>query len=101
MSRRAINQLGDNESIDQVFLASDKQLRPNRSGNLYLSLRLSDRTGMMMGMMWNANDRVYRAFDNGDYVRVEGNTQFYNGARERLFPAVHSHELPAEGGGAR
>jgi 3'-5' exoribonuclease len=80
MSRRAINQLGDHESIDQVFLASDKQLRPNRSGNLYLSLRLSDRTGTITGMMWNANDRVYRAFDNGDYVRVEGNTQFYNGA---------------------
>jgi 3'-5' exoribonuclease len=80
MSRRAINQLGDHEAIDQIFLASDKQLRPNRSGNLYLSLRLSDRTGTVMGMMWNANDRVYRTFDNGDYVRVEGNTQFYNGA---------------------
>ena len=80
MPRRAINQLGDHEPIDQIFLASDKQLRPNRNGNLYLSLRLSDRTGIVMGMMWNASDRVYREFDNGDYVRVEGNTQFYNGA---------------------
>jgi 3'-5' exoribonuclease len=88
MSRRAINQLGDNESIDQVFLVSDKQLRPNRSGNLYLSLRLSDRTGTVMGMMWNANDRVYRAIDNGDYVRVEGNTQFYNGALQIIVTHV-------------
>jgi len=88
MSRRAINQLGDNESIDQVFLVSDKQLRPNRSGNLYLSLRLSDRTGTLMGMMWNANDRVYRGFDNGDYVRVEGNTQFYNGALQIIVSHV-------------
>jgi 3'-5' exoribonuclease len=88
MSRRAINQLGDHESIDQVFLAADKQLRPNRSGNLYLSLRLSDRTGTVMGMMWNANDRVYREFDNGDYVRVEGNSQFYNGALQIIVTSV-------------
>ncbi len=26
------------ETVDQVFLASEKQLRPNRNGNLYLQL---------------------------------------------------------------
>lgn len=80
MSRRFINQLGEHEEVDQIFLASEKQLRPNRNGNLYLQLRLSDRTGTVNAMMWNANDRIYQAFENGDFVHVQGTSQYYNGS---------------------
>ena len=45
MSRRFINQLGEHESVDEIFVVSEKQLRANRNGNLYLSMRLADRTG--------------------------------------------------------
>ena len=79
MSRRFINELGEREEIDEVYIASEKQLRPNRNGNLYLQLRLSDRTGTVNAMMWNANDRIYQGFENGDYVKVQGNAQLYNG----------------------
>ena len=30
--------------------------------------------------MWNASEAVYKAFENGDYVRVEGTTQLFQGA---------------------
>ena len=80
MSRRFINQMGEREDIDQVFLVADKQLRANRNGNLYLQLRLSDRSGSATAMMWNASDQIYGGFDNGDYLRVQGKTQFYNGS---------------------
>ncbi|MBT5882996.1 MAG: CMP-binding protein, partial [Planctomycetaceae bacterium] len=59
MTRRFINQLGENESIDQVFIANGKQLRPNRQGNLYLQVSLSDRSGIVNAMQWNANQTVY------------------------------------------
>lgn len=78
--RKFIAQLVENEEVDEVFLASDKQLRPNRNGNLYLQMRLSDRTGMVNSMMWNATDKTYRSFENGDYLRVQGTTQNYNGS---------------------
>ncbi len=94
MSRRFINQLGEREEIDDVFLASDKQLRPNRNGNLYLQLRLSDRTGSVNAMMWNANDRVYQAFNNGDYVHVHGTSQVYNGNLQIIVTQID----PAEPG---
>ncbi len=80
MSRRFVNQLGHQDNVDQVFLVSEKQLRPNRNGNLYLQMELSDRTGKINARMWNASDSVYRAFDNGDYVHVEGTTQLFQGA---------------------
>jgi 3'-5' exoribonuclease len=84
MPRRFINQYGERENINDIFLASDKQLRTNKNGNLYLMLKLSDRSGTITGMMWNASDQAYRGFDNGDYVQVEGTTQFYNGALQMI-----------------
>ena len=80
MSRRFINQLGDGEAVNQVFLAAEKQVRRNRTGNPYIQVRLSDRTGAVNGLMWNANDGMARAFQSGDFVRVEGTSQFYNGS---------------------
>ena len=77
--RRFVSQLGHNEQIQQVFLASEKQLRPNKNGNLYLQVDLSDRSGSINTRMWNASDDDYRAFENGDYVMVDGATQLFQG----------------------
>lgn len=84
MPRRFVNQFGHQESIDQVFLAAQKQLRPNRNGNLYLQVELSDRSGSISARMWNASDAEYRTFDDGDFVRVEGSTQLYQGAMQLI-----------------
>ena len=84
MSRRYISDLGEGTSVDEIFLASEKQLRTNRNGNLYLQVRLTDRTGLLTAMMWNAGERHYESFENGDYVRVQGTTQFYNGALQMI-----------------
>jgi 3'-5' exoribonuclease len=84
MSRRFVSQFGDHESVDEVFVASEKQLRTNRNGNLYLQVRLADRSGSLTGMLWNANDSVYGSFENGDFVRIKGTTQFYNGTLQMI-----------------
>lgn len=80
MSRRYVAQLTQQEDVDEVFLVSEKQLRPNRNGNLYLQFELSDRTGSISARMWNADEPLYRSFDNGDFVEVEGTTQLFQGA---------------------
>jgi 3'-5' exoribonuclease len=92
MARRFINQLGERDEIDEVFLASEKQLRPNRNGNLYLQLRLSDRTGTVNAMMWNANEGVYQAFENGDFVHVLGTAQVYNGNMQIIVNQIDAAE---------
>jgi 3'-5' exoribonuclease len=94
MPRRFISQFGEREKIDDVFVVTEKQLRPNKNGNLYLMMRLSDRTGTVSAMMWNANDRTGRDFDSGDYVRIEGTTQHYNGSMQIIVNYVE----PAEPG---
>lgn len=86
--RRFVNQLGERESIDQVFLVADKQLRANRNGNLYLQLRLNDKTGSLTGMLWNASDQIFNSVQTGNYLRVSGTTQVYNGQMQMIITRV-------------
>lgn len=88
MSRRFVSQLAHQESVSQIFLASEKQLRPNRNGNLYLQLDLSDRSGSIGARMWNASEQDYRGFENGDYVRVEGSTQLFQGSIQLIATSI-------------
>ncbi len=89
MPRRYVSELAHQESINQVFVANDKQLRSNRNGNLYLQLDLSDRSGSIPARMWNAAESLYKSFDNGDYVRVEGAAQLYQGAMQIIVSKLH------------
>jgi 3'-5' exoribonuclease len=86
--RRYVSQLGHNEHVNQVFLASDKQLRPNRNGNLYLQLSLSDRSGAIATRLWNASEQDYRAFENGDYVFIDGATQLFQGNMQMIANSI-------------
>lgn len=88
MTRRFINELTENESVDDVFQVADKQLRANRQGNLYLQVRLSDRTGSLTAMQWNANERMAAQFEIGDYARVQGTTQLYNSTLQMIATRV-------------
>ncbi|MCE9603812.1 MAG: HD domain-containing protein [Planctomycetia bacterium] len=89
MARKFINQFGQQDHISQVFLASMKQLRANRNGNLYLQVELSDRSGTISGRMWNASDVEYRGFEDGDFVRIEGSTQLFQGAMQLIISSIH------------
>ncbi len=78
--RKYINQLRDNEPVDEVFQITEKQLRPNKNGTLYMQFNLSDKTGMVGGRLWNATEEQFYQFDNNDYIRAEGTTQRFQGA---------------------
>lgn len=88
MTQTFVTQLKPQEPIDQIFLASDKQLRSNRNGNLYLQVDLSDRSGMINARMWNASNEVYTSFENGDYVHVEGSTQLFQGTTQLIISKI-------------
>ncbi|MEE2686171.1 MAG: OB-fold nucleic acid binding domain-containing protein [Planctomycetota bacterium] len=82
MTRRFINELGENEALDQVFRVQSKRLRSNRNGNPYLQMDLADRTGAVNAMLWNANQQLHDSFESGGYLQVKGKTQFFNGSMQ-------------------
>jgi 3'-5' exoribonuclease len=39
-------------------------------------------------MLWNANEGLYSSVDNGDFVRVRGTTQIYNGTLQLIMSKI-------------
>ena len=86
--RRFVKQLADGEQIEEVFLVTDKQLRANRNGNLYLQVDLADRTGTINARQWNAGEPVFRSFDVGDFLQVRGKVQLFQGALQVILSHI-------------
>ena len=84
MGRRYVNQLANGESVDELFLVADKQLRANRQGNLYLHLELRDKTGTLGTRYWNATESLAGMFEPGDFLRVRGKIQVFQGALQMI-----------------
>ena len=95
MTRTSVSELAEGQSIDQSFRAADKQLRVNRQGGKYILLRLADRSGLIAGMMWNADERTFDSFDRGDFIHCRGRTQLHNGALQIIVTEVERMD-PAE-----
>jgi 3'-5' exoribonuclease len=88
MTRRYVNQLSHGDSVDESYLVADKQLRANRQGNLYLQLELRDKTGSVGARLWNATEELARAFEPGDYLRIRGKTQIFQGSLQIILTHI-------------
>ncbi|MDR1478047.1 MAG: HD domain-containing protein [Planctomycetaceae bacterium] len=80
MTHLYINQISENSKLDDIYHVCDKQLRSNKNGNLYIQFNISDRTGVLSARLWNVAVEQSEQFSDGDYVRVEGTTQRFQGA---------------------
>lgn len=94
MPRRFINSLSDGESIEEIFLLAEKQLRANRNAALYLLVELRDKTGAIGARMWNVTEEAVAHVNPGDYVHVKGKVQLYQGALQMIISQVQP--VPAE-----
>src|SRR6185437_14230739 len=54
-----------------------KEIRQKKTGEPYLSLHLSDRTGEIEAKMWDNVAEVMHSFERDDFVKVKGFAQVY------------------------
>src|SRR5580704_14279016 len=94
MTRRFISNLSDGETIEEVFLLAEKQLRANRNAALYLLIELRDKTGAINARMWNVTEESVAHVNPGDYVHVKGKVQLYQGALQMI--VSHVQPVPVE-----
>jgi 3'-5' exoribonuclease len=92
MSRRFVQQLADGDTIDEIYLVNDKQLRANRNGNLYLQIELRDRTGSISARLWNAGENLFRMFEVGDFLLARGKVQLFQGALQVILSHIERAE---------
>ena len=90
MPRQFVEHLRNGQSVDEIFLLTEKQLRANRNGDLFLLVHLKDRTGEVHGLMWYVTEDSVAGFDSGDFVRVEGKVQLYQGALQTILTRVNA-----------
>lgn len=88
MTRQFVQQMADGDSIDDVYLVVDKQVRANRNGNIYLQLDLRDRSGAISARLWNAPESLVRSFGSGDFLRVKGKVQLFQGALQMILNSL-------------
>ncbi|MEZ5943586.1 MAG: OB-fold nucleic acid binding domain-containing protein [Planctomycetaceae bacterium] len=88
MARRFVNELGDGEQLEEVFLLVDRQLRANRNADMYFLAQLRDRTGQISGLLWNVDEASVAHVQAGDYVRVRGKVQLYQGNMQIILTRI-------------
>ncbi len=72
-----IGNLAPNDVITGQFLVLSKEIRQKKTGEPYLCLHLSDRTGEMEAKMWDNVAEVMDTFDRDDFIKVKGLVQVY------------------------
>ncbi len=72
-----VGDLVPNEIVTAQFLVVSKEVRQKKTGEPYLSLQFSDRTGEIEAKMWDNVAEVMDSFDRDDFVKVKGLAQLY------------------------
>jgi 3'-5' exoribonuclease len=102
--RTYITELAPNQLIDGLFSIQNCQLGLTRTGKPYLKALIADKTGRLPARMWNASEELFASLPTDGFVRIEGQTQPYQGEVQiiinQIAPAIPtnddlSHLLPS------
>lgn len=65
---------------DQVFLIAAKDLRTTSNGSLYIHCVLTDKTGQLLGRVWQATEPMFEQMPEGGFMRFKGRVENYKGS---------------------
>jgi 3'-5' exoribonuclease len=77
--KKFIKDLKEKDHFHTHFLVNDKSLGVDRNGKSYMSLQLSDATGTVNARMFERVDEAAPLFKSGDFVKVKGFVQSFQG----------------------
>lgn len=83
-----VSELEPNRVVTASFLVRGKEVRQKKTGEIYLSLQLGDRTGEVDAKMWDNVSEVVDTFERDDFVKVKGLVQVYQNR-----PQVTVHKM--------
>jgi 3'-5' exoribonuclease len=79
MEKIFVNQLKKGHVVESIFLVREKSLTRTKTGNLYLSLRLADRTGEVEGRIWENALDFSALFAKDDFIKVRAEVDEFQG----------------------
>jgi 3'-5' exoribonuclease len=90
--KQYINALKPGETVDDVFVLSDKNMAQKKDGNNYLNLTFMDRTGNIKAVLWDNVADTAEQITAGDYVQVKGSISEYRGTLQLIVRTVSRSE---------
>ncbi len=85
-----VSDLQPDQIVTGTFLVQHKDVRQKKSGDLYLSLTLADRTGELDAKMWDNAVEAVDTFGQDDFVKVKGLMQVFQNR-----PQLTLHKIQA------
>jgi 3'-5' exoribonuclease len=67
-----IDEIKENDHVDSLFLVKEKSSAVTKTGNVYLKLKLVDRSGEIEGRIWTLVENFAPSFEKDDFVHVMG-----------------------------
>lgn len=89
-SRTLIKDLQPNQLIEGVFAINNCQLGQTRSGKPYVKCLISDSSGRLAGRVWNTSEEMFQALPTDGFVRLEGQTQPYQGELQLIIQRIEA-----------
>lgn len=74
---RYISEIGDGDRVKAVFLVTERRLLTARNGKPYGKIILSDKTGDILGMVWDEAQEQVTSLTPGDVVGVRASAESY------------------------
>lgn len=86
-----VNQIKPGDQVDDIFTIKRVDVSSFSRGQ-YLSLYLADKTGEIIGKVWENAQEVAAALEGADYVQVSGVATVYNGRMDLNIKTVNPVE---------
>jgi 3'-5' exoribonuclease len=90
MKKQFITDIKAGDSIDDIFVLSEKILAQKKDGNNFLNVTLSDKTGTIKGVVWDNVDQITAGVTSGDFVDIKGNANEYKGALQLVIKKMEA-----------
>jgi 3'-5' exoribonuclease len=94
MKKLFIQDIRAGDSVEDIFVLSEKTMAQKRDGNHFLNITLSDKTGNIKGVIWDRVDELSAGTASGDFVQIKGNVSEYKGKLQLVVKNMAS--IPAD-----
>ncbi len=90
--RTLIVDMEPNQFVEGAFAIHNAQLGQTRNGKPFLKCLLADRSGRTPGRMWNMSEQLFAALPTDGFVKIEGQTQPYQGEMQIIVQSIEPIE---------
>lgn len=97
MNKVLIENLKENDLLsEQIFLVVEKATPMAKNNKQYMTLKLSDKTGVIECRMWDNVEKYRDIFSQGDFIRVNGIVNSYRDNLQIVIKHLEKYEGEVE-----